>query len=181
MGSWTLAVAAFNMGEEGLKAEILEQEIHDYYRLYLSLETQRFIFRILAVKMIFLEPEKYGFNLTEKDYYPPLVFDQIQVDCFQEIPIRIIARAAKTHFKVIKDLNPEIRGHHLSEGRHTILVPEGAAVGFENRFQKLVQKFLADKNGRIYIVKQGATVEGMEAVLRSGRGSPTTSCGRCTG
>jgi hypothetical protein len=162
-GSWTLAVAAFNMGEEGLKAEILEQDINDYYRLYLSLETQRFIFRILAVKMIFSEPEKYGFKLREKDYYPPLVFDQIQLDCFQEIPIRIIARAAKTDFKVIKDLNPEIRGHYLAEGRHTISVPEGTAAGFEDRFQKLLKTFLAQENERIYIVKQGDSLSSIAA------------------
>ncbi len=40
-GSWSLAVAAFNMGEEGLKAEILAQDQKDFYRLYLPLETQR--------------------------------------------------------------------------------------------------------------------------------------------
>ena len=54
-GSWTLAVAAFNMGEDGLMAEILEQGINDYYKLYLSLETQRYLFRILSIKMIFTD------------------------------------------------------------------------------------------------------------------------------
>ena len=47
--SWALALAAYNMGEEGLAAEMLEQGAQDYYNLYLPLETQRFIFRILAV------------------------------------------------------------------------------------------------------------------------------------
>ena len=54
LGSWTLASAAFNMGEEGLMAEILEQGTRDFYQLYLPLETQRYIFRILSVKLIFL-------------------------------------------------------------------------------------------------------------------------------
>lgn len=155
MGSWTLAVAAFNMGEEGLKAEIIEQKTNDYYELYLPLETQQFVFRILSVKMIFLEPEKFGFKLSEKDYYPPLTFDRVQFECFQEIPIRIIAQAANTPFKVIKDLNPEIRGHYLVEGRHSILIPKGAAKGFGDRYQKLLTDFQADKNKRIYIVKDG--------------------------
>jgi len=57
-GSWTLAAAAFNMGEEGLMAEILEQDTRDYYQLYLPLETQRFIFRLLSIKLIFSSPEK---------------------------------------------------------------------------------------------------------------------------
>ena len=33
--SWSLSLAAYNMGEEGLAAEILEQGVTDYYRLYL--------------------------------------------------------------------------------------------------------------------------------------------------
>ena len=133
----------------------MEQETNDYYSLYLPLETQRFIFRILSVKLILSDPEKYGFKLTEEDYYPPLVFDEIQFDCFQEIPIRIIAKAAKTHFKVIKDLNPEIRGHYLAAGNHTMLVPKGASEGFENRYRRLEKEFLEVRKGRIYIIKKG--------------------------
>jgi membrane-bound lytic murein transglycosylase D len=153
--SWTLAAAAYNMGEEGLMAEILEQETDNYYHLYLPLETQRYIFRILSVKLIFSSPEKYGFILTEKDYYPPLTFDRIQVDCFKDVPIRIIGRAAKTSFKDIKDLNPEIRGHYLVRGRHDILIPKGASEGFQARYQQYVKKFFAAQKKRVYIVKKG--------------------------
>jgi membrane-bound lytic murein transglycosylase D len=153
--SWTLAAAAYNMGEEGLMTEILEQETDNYYHLYLPLETQRYIFRILSVKLIFSRPEKYGFILTDKDYYPPLTFDRIQVDCFREVPIRIIGRAAKTSFKVIKDLNPEIRGHYLARGRHSILIPKGASTGFQARYQRYVKEFFAAQKERVYIVKKG--------------------------
>jgi membrane-bound lytic murein transglycosylase D len=153
--SWTLAAAAYNMGEEGLMAEILEQETDNYYHLYLPLETQRYLFRILSVKLIFSSPEKYGFILTEKDYYPPLTFDRIQVDCFKEVPIRLIGRAAKTSFKVIKDLNPEIRGHYLARGRHNILIPKGASAGFQARYQQYLKEFFAAQKESVYIVKKG--------------------------
>ena len=46
LGSWTLAAAAYNMGEQGLQSEILAQKTDNYYHLYLSLETQRYVFRI---------------------------------------------------------------------------------------------------------------------------------------
>jgi len=154
-GSWTLAIAAYNMGEEGLRAEILEQKTDNYHQLYLPLETQRFLFRILSVKLILSDPKKYGFRLTQKDYYPPLLFDQIQLECFQEVPIRIVAQAAKTYFKLIKDLNPEIRGHYLAAGSHNILIPKGASDGFQARYQGLVKQFLANQKERIYIVKKG--------------------------
>jgi membrane-bound lytic murein transglycosylase D len=155
LGSWTLAAAAYNMGEQGIEAEILEQGTDNYYHLYLPIETQRFIFRILSVKLIFSNPERYGFQLSEGDYYPPLEFDPIHLNGFQDTPIRIIAQAAKTHFKVIKDLNPEIRGHHLVKGSHTILIPKGSAKDFHPRFHDLFQQWLASEKERVYIVKKG--------------------------
>lgn len=154
-GSWTLAAAAYNMGEEGLTAEIMEQGIKDYYRLYLPLETQRFVFRILSIKLILTDPKRFGFDLPATEYYPPLTFDQIKMDCDKEVPLRIIARAAKTDFKVIKDLNPEIRGHYLKQGEHQIRVPEGSAKGFPQRVQALIQSDHAQRGEYVYIVKKG--------------------------
>lgn len=154
-GSWTLVVAAYNMGEKGLEAEILEQGIDDYYQLYLSLETQRYIFRILAVKIIFSDPARYGFILTRADFYPPLSFDTITVASSQEIPIRIIAQAAETYFKTIKDLNPEVRGHFYSRGEHRVRIPKGASKGFQSRFQELRKTHASAKRGSVYIIQEG--------------------------
>jgi membrane-bound lytic murein transglycosylase D len=155
MGSWTLAAAAYNMGEEGLTAEIMVQHTRDYYRLYLPMETQRFIFRILSAKLIVLDPVNFGFNLTDDDYYPALEFDRITMDCFQETPLSLIAKASGTDFKAIKDLNPEIRGHYLAEGTHTLLIPKGAKKEFEPRYKKLIKAYQADKTDRIYVIKEG--------------------------
>ena len=154
-GSWTLAVAAFNMGEDGLMTEMMEQDSKDYYVLYLPIETQRFIFRILSVKMIFADPERFGFELNDEDYYPPLTVDKVEVTCEREMPIRVIAKAARTHFKVIKDLNPEIRGHYLAKGNHQILVPTGASEGFEARYQSAAKDHLSNEKERLYVVKEG--------------------------
>ncbi len=154
-GSWTLAAAAFNMGEEGLTAEILEQGTRDYYQLYLPLETQRFLFRIMSAKLIFSEPEKYGFKLSSKDFYSRLSSDEVKIVCFHETPIRIVARAARTYFKVIKDLNPEIRGHYLAPGSHVVLIPEGTSAGFQSRYKEYVEKYLAARKEQVYIVREG--------------------------
>jgi len=155
LGSWTIAAAAYNLGEEGIRAEMLEQETDDYYRLYLPLETQRFVFRILSAKMIMSHPEQYGFRLTGKDYYPPLEYDRIDVECPQETPIRIVAQAAQTHFKAIKDLNPELRGHYLAKGTHTLLIPKGTSAGFAQRYHELTTLWLASHQDRIYVVEKG--------------------------
>jgi len=154
-GSWTLAAAAYNMGEQGLMAEILEQEVNDYYHLYLPLETQRFIFRILSVKLIVSNPDRYGFHLGAEDAYPPLQFDRIHLTCDQDTPIRIIAKAAQTHFKAIKDLNPEIRGHYLAEGTHTISIPKGSTRDFHFRYHELLEQWMTSRKEAVYIVKKG--------------------------
>jgi len=153
--SWTLAAAAYNMGEEGLKSEMLLQEVNEYYRLYLPLETQRYIPRIISAKLILLNPEKYGFKLIEDDYYPPYEFDEIIVRCDQRTPIRLVAQAAGTYFKQIKDLNPDIRGHYLPAGSHAILIPKGSGDGFKERFDKAVAGWQKNPDKHVYTVKAG--------------------------
>ncbi len=152
---WSLVAAAFNMGEEGLKAEIIAQSTADYYRLYLPLETQRFLFRILAVKLILGDPGAYGYHLKEDKYYPPLKFDQVSIDCFRETPILLVAQAAQSDFKRIKTLNPELRGHYLAPGKHRLRVPPGAGKGINKRFRELAKKFAKLRKERIYIVQPG--------------------------
>jgi hypothetical protein len=155
LGSWTLAVAGYNMGEQGLKAEIMAQKTKDYYHLYLPIETQRFIFRILAIKLILSNPEKYGFLLEKEDLYPPLEFDRAKVKLPRETPIQLIAQAADTHFKIIKDLNPEIRGHYMPRGTHDILIPKGTSREFQARLKVYLKHPSFKDKSNIYIVKEG--------------------------
>ena len=153
--SWTLALAAYNMGEGTVDAEILEQKTRDYYQLYLPLETQRFVFRLLAVKLIMGDPKVYGFDLAPEDTYAPLRFDTVNVDCPQETPLRLLAQAAETSFKMIKDLNPYLRGHYLQAGRHAIRIPPGKGAKFDAQFQNLLAEHAEDRQQRIYVVQKG--------------------------
>jgi membrane-bound lytic murein transglycosylase D len=155
LGSWTLSAAAYNMGEQGLLSEILTQKTRNFYYLYLPLETQRYLLRVVSAKVILSDPATHGFRFTEEDLYPPLEYDRIKLECFQETPLSVIAEAADTRFKVIKDLNPEIRGHFLAAGNHSILIPEGSAKGFQGRFKTLVDQWLAENQQRVYVVKEG--------------------------
>jgi hypothetical protein len=154
-GSWTLAAAAYNMGEEGLKTEMLMQKENNYYRLYLNQETQRYVFRILAAKMILSNPEKYGFSLTEDELYKPFQFDHIEITINQPVPLYIIAQAANTYFKVIKDLNPDIKNYYLSAGKHDLLIPRGTAQGFQEKYEMLLNHWLELKEKSIYTIEQG--------------------------
>ncbi|MGD2269449.1 MAG: transglycosylase SLT domain-containing protein [Desulfobacterales bacterium] len=166
LGTWTLAAAAYNMGEEGLKAEMLTQKTNNFYQLYLPLETQRYIFRIIAAKTILSNPGKYGFRINEDELYPPLEFDRLEIQLARKVPIHIVAQAAGTYFKVIKDLNPEIRGHFLAEGNHAILVPKGAAADFHARYETALNDWVSNRSEQIYIVKEGDNLSSIASSLK---------------
>ena len=154
-GSWTLAAAAFNCGEYGLAADIEEQDVHNYYDLYLPMETERYIFRVLSAKLILSDPEKYGFHLDDGDYYPPIEADEVSFQVPKEIPITIVAKSAQTHFKVIKGLNPELRGTFMPKGRYRILVPKGSAKEFQKRYRSLSAAWQKEEGSRVYTVEEG--------------------------
>lgn len=168
--SWTLAAAAYNMGEAGLGRRIDEQGTRNYYHLYLPLETQRYLFRILAAKLILENPGRFGFHLEREDMWPPMRFDRVELALSETTPLRLVADAAGTYFKRIKDLNPEIRGSELPEGLHTLLIPEGTAASFQARFASLLQKFRGDRAAasasarggqRVHVVRRGEFLSGI--------------------
>jgi hypothetical protein len=154
-GSWSLAAAAFNMGEEGLQAEILAQGVSNFYRLYLSLETQRYLFRVLSAKLILTQPERYGFHLQDKDYYSPIRFTTVELTNYEETSLAVVAQAAQTDYKRIKDLNPELRGHYLAAGTYLLAVPENTPPGFQERFMQRHREWSQQRQERIYIVQPG--------------------------
>ncbi len=71
-GSWTLAAAAYNMGETGLKKNLASQKSTSLFDLNLNSETMRYVFRIAAIKTIMQNPRKYGFYVDDYQKYPPL-------------------------------------------------------------------------------------------------------------
>lgn len=159
--SWTLAAAAYNMGEEGLKTEMLMQKVNTYYRLYLNQETHRYVFKILAAKMILSNPQKYGFNLNNEDLYKPFQFDRVEIIASQPVPLYIIAHAASSYFKIIKELNPHIRGYYLPAGKHEVLIPKGSAKDFKQRYENLLNDWIAGKGKYVYTVQKGDNLSGI--------------------
>ena len=162
-GSWTLAAAAYNMGPRGLQNRISAQKTRNYYHLYIPLETQRYIFRILSIKQILSDPEKYGFYLTKKDLYRAPSFDRVRVEVSDHLPVQLIAQASSTYYKKIKDFNPEIRGDSLPKGSHSILVPKGTGSQFHALLAPLAAKYESTRttSEQRYTVKKGDTLSGI--------------------
>ncbi|MEN6330936.1 MAG: LysM peptidoglycan-binding domain-containing protein, partial [Smithella sp.] len=67
----------------------------------------------------------------------------------------LVAQAANTYFKVIKDLNPHLKKYYLPAGKHQILIPKGSAADFDKRYEKLLQQWHDEKKENVYIIKKG--------------------------
>jgi len=62
-GDWTLVAAAYNVGGGSLKASIRRQKKDDYYKLRLNNETGSYVYKIISVKEVIENPDKYGYNI----------------------------------------------------------------------------------------------------------------------
>jgi hypothetical protein len=144
-GKWTLALAAYNCGEERVEREMEEQGVRDYFDLELPLETEQYLFRIFAIKIILSNPAQYGFTLPESEYYRPLDVKEVTITLPQPVHIRVIAEAAQTTFKNIRDLNPELRGYYVPEGSRKLRIPGKSAEKFSGRLQEQLAPELEKK------------------------------------
>ncbi|WP_319541655.1 transglycosylase SLT domain-containing protein [uncultured Pseudodesulfovibrio sp.] len=160
-GSWTLGCAGYNMGEQGLKKQIEKQEVKDYYRLHLPNETERYIPRAIAAKLILSDPARYGFDLRPGDYYTPTSFDRIKLKAKYPTPIALVAKAAKTYYKNIRDLNPQILTDVIPKGDHVLYLPEGAAEEFAKQYHPLIAKYRKTLKPVTYVVKRGDSLTGI--------------------
>ena len=126
-GSWTLAAASYNCGSGRVSKALDEQRIDSYYDMRLHEETQRYVFRILALKLITENPEKYGYRINDNGWYQP--YETKTVTVTQSIPDLVqFAYEQGTNYKMLRYFNPWLRGTSLtiSAGNsYEIKIPTG--------------------------------------------------------
>ncbi|MDD9304846.1 MAG: transglycosylase SLT domain-containing protein [Desulfobacter sp.] len=157
-GSYFLALAAYNMGEFGLDTGIQAQGTRDFFSLYLPLETQRYLLKIVAAKLIIENPEAYGFHLMPQDLYPVFSFSKINFSLNREVPLSLIARSAGISFKTLKDYNPEIRGYYLEGKDSSVLVPKEKEKGFKQNFTILRKAWEKKVTMKFHVVMPGESL-----------------------
>jgi len=125
-GSWTLTAAAYNAGPAGIQKYMDIQQVEDYYDLLLGQETGRYVFRILAIKEILSNRDKYGFQLEEDDMYTKVPTFTVEVDTVVT-NWADFAELYEINYKVLKRHNPWLREPHLnnaSRKKYTIEIPK---------------------------------------------------------
>lgn len=111
-GSWTLAAAAYNGGMGGVNKQIAIQKVSNYYDLLLTEETARYVFRILALKEIMQNPQKYGFAIASEDLYESLPTQKIIIDS-SITDLADFAKSQGINYKILKIHNPWLRETRL--------------------------------------------------------------------
>lgn len=61
-GSWTLAAAAYNIGEGSLKRQMSHQNQDNYFKMKLNRETATYVYKLISMKEIIENPRLYGYK-----------------------------------------------------------------------------------------------------------------------
>ncbi len=111
-GSWTLAVAGYNMGHQQLQAQLQQQGVSSFYDAFLNEETTRYIYRIVAIKHVLENASRYGIAVPAQESYRP--FPVRQVRWAEGIPDLVEwARQQGALYKDVRLLNPWILQRQL--------------------------------------------------------------------
>ncbi len=125
-GTWTLAAASYNAGKAGISKRLNSQSASNYYDLLLGEETGRYIFRIVALKEILNNPDKYGFNFRYKDLYNTVPTYTVSVDTAVSDFVTF-SKQFGINYKILKLHNPWLREAHLNNKtrkKYLIEIPE---------------------------------------------------------
>ncbi len=112
LGSWSLAAASYNMGMLGVQKQIDRQKQNNYYELLLNEETSRYVFRILSMKEIVNNTDKYGFVIRPSDIYAPIDSKEVTITGSVE-DFAAWCQEYGVSYKDFKLLNPWLRQAYL--------------------------------------------------------------------
>lgn len=132
-GDWLAVAAAYNAGQGRIKGFREDHLSDDATHWWMTEQTSRYIFRLIAVKMIYSNPSSYGLVLTADQLYPPLAYDTVDV----KGNIASLAAFAKRHgltYYQLRDANPWLRSSRLTvrKGKtYELLVPTQESMHYD--------------------------------------------------
>lgn len=120
---WLIAMASYNAGAARLKEVIENQNTRDFFDMYLPEETERYVFRIVALKEIILNKERYGIDISEQELYKPLLLTEVILETEREIHSNILAQAMEVSYRTFRINNLHIRKYRMPKGPYRINIP----------------------------------------------------------
>lgn len=119
---WVAVAASYNAGQARIASQLAKQDVDDSLDLHLVEETSRYVYRILAAKLMFSDPTAFGFRLRASDLYPPIPYTEVTVTSGIN-DLSQFARSKGITLALLKNMNPWLRETSLSNhsGRTYVL------------------------------------------------------------
>ncbi|MBX2987133.1 MAG: LysM peptidoglycan-binding domain-containing protein [Bdellovibrionaceae bacterium] len=159
-GSWYLAMASYNTGENRVKREVMKHETRDFWELSrrarFPKETMNYVPKFIAAKMIGKDPAKYGFD--DIDYLPPIEYDTVILE--KPVNMRIMAEKMNYNYEDFKALNPKFKGEiaPLKGDKLDLRIPAGqrelAVAAAADSVPETVE-YIADVDTQVYKIRRG--------------------------
>jgi len=112
-GTWTHALAAYNMGNGALSRSMASQGTNNFFDLRLNSETAKYLYKVVALKEVMERPTQYGIALNKGVNYGEEPVKYITIK--QSIPsLETWAQTQKVPLRVIRAFNPWLRGSRLT-------------------------------------------------------------------
>ncbi|MCU0407010.1 MAG: lytic transglycosylase domain-containing protein [Ignavibacteriaceae bacterium] len=128
--SWITSAASYNMGQDGVSLQQERQKSKNYFNLVLNSETSRFVARIVSLKYILQNPEKYGFDIKSEDKYKTLECSEVMLDS-SIADFADYAKSLSINYFILKMYNPWLRDNYLSnksKKSYTIKIPKEGSI-----------------------------------------------------
>lgn len=138
-GSWATAAASYNMGPGNLDKVIAKQKDSCYFNLNMNAETARYVYRIVAIKTIFENPQQYGFYLKNSEMFPLIPTTTIEMDT----TIANLTDFALSHnisYRVLREFNPWLRSYTMpdkSRKVYKILIPKEGYLDYDQNLKAI--------------------------------------------
>lgn len=168
-GSWPTALAGYNWGEANVDRAVKEQGTDSYYDLYLPEETERYVFRILALKLIMEGPEDYSIRVPEEELYRLPEVMEVEIRSAGPLSVDILADCANVGARTMRVFNPWMRRNDLPGGQYAIAVPSEQADGYADRVaqrlgetKKIVHQVTAGESLSTIASRYRVTMEAIE-------------------
>jgi membrane-bound lytic murein transglycosylase D len=160
---WELALAAYNCGEGCVQRAIRNSGQRTYAKLRLPTETRHYVPKLVAVRNIVREPERFGVNLHA--IADQLYFMQVRLD--QPMESRQAARLAEISLDEFLTLNPAFQRRVIhTDTRGVLLLPAEQVETFHHNMhsrgdKKKLATYQASQGESIYVIARdfGVTLE----------------------